>query len=414
MGKLITTSVRLAMANFAAAKGRTFLTILGIVIGIASVIIVMAIGRSSQELILDQVRSIGATTISVLPGAADDDGPPAAIFGIETKTLTVEDLHAMNNHTSVPHSKAVYGVSSGSVIAQVGSNALTVPLSGVSSEYLVVENIVVASGRFFSSLDDAHQNHVVVLGAEAATNLFGRRDPIDQSLSIGKKKFTVIGVFPERGSTIVSSPDKEIFVPLATAQKSILGTDHLNHIQMRVDDIQNIDRAMEDVRILLRARHNIGNGIDDFSVRSIEAAMNVLTDVTNAITYFLVAVAAIALFVGGIGIMNIMVILMHQRITEIGLRKALGARQRDIFTQFITESVILSFIGGVVGFLLGATVAVIVAFVVQTLGYTWQLIIPFDAAAIAIAITFFIGLIFGSYPAYGASKISPMEALRYQ
>lgn len=414
MGKLITTSVRLALANFAAAKGRAFLTILGIVIGIAAVIIVMAIGRSSQELILDQVRSIGATSITVLPGAADDDAPPAAIFGIETKTLTVDDLEAMNNKISVPHNDAAYGLASGSVVAQAGSSVLTVPLSGVSQEYLIVEDIDVASGRYFSSLDDARRNRVVVLGSDAAENLFGRRDPLGEDLSIENKKFTVIGVFPPRGSTLMSSPDKEIFVPLATAQKSVLGLDHLNFVRMRVDQASNIEQTMEDVRVLLRARHNIRSGPDDFSVRSVESAMDVLTDVTNAITYFLVAVAAIALFVGGIGIMNIMVIMMHQRITEIGLRKALGARQRDIFTQFITESVILSFIGGVVGFLLGALIAIIVAFVAQTLGYAWQLIIPLDAAAIAITITFFIGLIFGSYPAYSASKISPMEALRYQ
>lgn len=414
MGKLITTSVHLAMANFAAAKGRTFLTILGIVIGIAAVIIVMAVGRSSQELILDQVRSIGATSITVLPGAADDDAPPAAVFGIETKTLTVGDLHAINNKVSVPHSESAYGLASGNAVVHAGSNVINVPLSGVSQEYLVVEDAAVASGRFFTPLDDARQNQVVVLGSEAAEDLFGRRDPVGQDLSIGNKKFSVIGVFPARGSTMVSAPDKEIFVPLATAQKSILGFDHLNFIRMRVDHTYNLDRTKEDVETLLHARHNIGDGIDDFSVRSIESAMNILTDVTNAITYFLAAVAAIALFVGGIGIMNIMVIMMHQRITEIGLRKALGARQRDIFTQFITESVILSFIGGIVGFLLGASVAIIVALVVQALGYDWTLIIPFDAAAIAIVITFFIGLIFGSYPAYAASKISPMEALRYQ
>lgn len=414
MGKLIVTSVRLAIANFTAAKGRTFLTILGIVIGIASVIIVMAVGRSSQELILDQVRSIGATTVSILPGAADDDGPPAAVFGIETKTLTAEDLAAMNNKTSVPHNDAAYGLASSTLVAQAGSNTVTVPLSGVSPEYLDVEDAEIAQGRFFTPLDNVRRNAVVVLGSDVASDLFGRRDPLGEDMTIGNKKFTVIGVFPPRGTTMLSSPDKEVFVPLATAQTHILGIDHLNMIRMRVDKAENINRTMEDVRVLLRARHNIGDGTEDFSVRSIQNAVSILTDVTNVITYFLVAVAAISLFVGGIGIMNIMIILMHQRITEIGLRKALGARKQDVFTQFITESVILSFIGGVVGFVIGILIAVIVAIGAHALGYTWQLIIPFDAAAIAIGITFLIGIIFGSYPAYAATKISPMEALRYE
>ena len=361
------------------------------------------------------MRVIGATVIAVLPGNSDDTGPPAAALGIVVETLTAEDLEAMRNKNAVPHLEAASGYVRSQATIQAGRTARTEQLEGVSPSYTQVENSDISSGRFFSEEDNARRAKVTVLGTDIAKSLFPFESPIGQTIKVNNVQFSVIGVFASRGASLFSNPDETVYIPLETAQKTLLNRNYLDAVRGRVDEQKNIARTQEDLRVLLRARHNIADPEnDDFSVRSIDSALGILTNITNILTYFLVGVAAVSLLVGGIGVMNIMFIAASQRVREIGLRKSIGARSQDIFFQFVFESVILSFVGGIVGFVIGVVVTALVSLGVNAFGYEWQFLVPLDAALWSFVIVFVIGVVFGSYPARKASKISPIEALRYE
>lgn len=403
----------MAWKNLAAAKARTFLTILGMVIGIAAVMLVMSVGASAQQLILGQIRGVGSNLIGILPGASDEKGPPASVFGVVTTTLINDDLEVILKRVS--HIVAGSGYVSGSASVQYRNTAVSVTYQGVSAELPQVENIEVASGRFFTPDENSGLARVVVLGSERAKDLFGESNPIGETVSVGKLSFTVIGVLKSRGAAGFSNPDQMIYVPLLTAQKLLLGINYLNVVRVKVDSEQNIPRVMDDVRVLLRERHDLkGNKEDDFSIRNTADAISILTNVTNILKYFLTFVAGISLFVGGIGIMNIMLIALKQRIREVGLRKALGARDKDIKAQFLTEAVFLSLAGGVVGFVLGVTLTFLAAVIIQSLGYEWEFLLTFQATFLSFAIAAAVGIVFGLYPAKKAAQVSPMEALRYE
>lgn len=407
--------IRLASKNLLASKARTFLTILGIIIGIAAVVIVMSVGDSAQSLILDQVRSVGSNLVGVLPGASKEDGPPAIAFGIVTTTLTNDDLSAIKKKTNVPHLVAATGYAQGSALAAYGKENYQTTVVGVNADFVRVENAEIASGRFFSQKEDLSQSRIAVLGYKRAKDLFGLSDPIGKTVHIKDLSFQIVGVFKERGSVGFSSPDSTIFVPLLAAQKSLFGINYLTEIHAKVDEEKNIPQTKEDIRKLLRDRHDIEHGEDeDFSVRSFDTALGILTNITNIIKYFLVSVAAIALVVGGIGIMNIMFISLQRRVREIGLRKAIGAMNRDIVFQVISESIFISFVGSIAGILLGVFITFIAAKIIVALGYNWTFIITSYSIVIAVSISFLIGILAGLYPARFGARISPTEALRYE
>jgi putative ABC transport system permease protein len=256
---------------------------------------------------------------------------------------------------------------------------------------------------------------LAVLGWEIARDLFPNDDPVGKTISLKDIKLTVIGVMEKRGSVAFSSPDDIVFVPLFTAQKLLLGIDYLNFIRAKVDRVENLDRSVEDIKATLRDNHNIKKAEDDdFSVRNAAQALELLTNITNVLKYFLVAIAAISLLVGGVGIMNIMLIAVNQRIREIGLRKAVGAKNKDVVTQFLIESVFITLVGGIMGIIIGILFAFLASVVINALGYDWKFIIMPQSIGIAFAVSFLIGLVFGLYPARKAAQISPMEALRYE
>lgn len=406
--------LRLSWHNLLASKGRTFLTILGIIIGIASVVIVMSVGNSAQALILDQVRNSGSNLVGILPGASKEDGPPAQAFGIVTTTLINEDLTALKKKSNAPHLSFVAGYTQGSAITKYQDQSYQTTVIGVTSDMVRVENAVAEKGQFFSVQEDAGQNRVAVLGSKRAQELFGTTDPIGKTIRIKDINFLIIGVMKERGSAGFSSPDSTIFVPLLTAQ-SLFGKKYLSYIRGKVDEEKNIPETKSDMTALLRDRHNIDFGTeDDFSVRSADTALGILTNVTNIIKYFLVSVAAVSLIVGGIGIMNIMFISLQRRIREIGLRKAIGAMNRDITTQVIAESIFISLVGSFFGIILGVVVTFVVAKIIQYLGYTWTFLITPYSLFLAVAISILIGILAGLYPARFGARISPTEALRYE
>ncbi|MEN8251988.1 MAG: ABC transporter permease [Patescibacteria group bacterium] len=296
-------SLKITLQNFFAAKMRTFLTVLGIVIGIAAVMIVMSVGSSAQDVILDQIRVVGSDLVGILPGAAEDDGPPPSAMGIVVTTLVNSDLEAIRKETNVPHALAVSGYVTGNDVVQYKSYSKSYTYQGVSADMINVESNKIEKGRFFDEAEDESVAQVAVLGAKIAKKVFDDEDAVGKKIKIGSASFRVIGVMEERGTTMVSNYDEMIYIPLKTAQKNMLGINHLNFIRMKVDHEDNVLTTQEDVKLLLRSRHDIADGEEgDFSVRNIASALTTINNVTNIMKYFLTAVASIALIVGGLGL----------------------------------------------------------------------------------------------------------------
>lgn len=408
--------IKIALNNLKAAKFRSFLTILGIVIGIASVIIIMAIGTSAQELILDQVRGVGSNLIGVLPGASEESEPPASAMGVVITTLKYDDLKALLQKNNVPNVTDGAGYISGNDTVQYEGKDKNYTFRGTTASYINVENAEIESGRFFTKEEEISLTRLAVLGSEVAADLFGEGgDAIGKKIKIGDQSFEIIGIFKRRGSTAFSNQDTAIFMPLFTAQKIMLGVDYLNFIRLKVDSEENIDRAKADIIATLREQHDIKKaGDDDFSVRDQKAGLDAITKVTGAIKYFLTAIAAISLLVGGVGIMNTMLISVNQRIQEVGLRKAIGAKNSVIMFQFLTESVVITLIGGIVGILGGIAVSFVAALIIQRLGYHWPFVVTISSIVLAVSISALVGIFFGLYPARKAARLNVVEALRYE
>lgn len=411
----LSSPIKISYNNLMAAKFRSFLTILGIIIGIGSVIIVMAVGASAQRLVISQVSGIGSNLVGVLPGASDEKGPPAGALGIVVTTLKESDLNAILLRKNVPNAVTGSGYVSGIDTATYGENSFQASYQGVSASFLEVEANTLISGRFFTSDEEAGLARVAVLGSKRAKELFPNADPLNKIFTLKNINFTVIGVLEERGSVAFSNPDEIIYLPLDTAQKLLLGIDYINFMRIKIDSAENVPRAVADIKATIRETHRIKTPADDdFSVRDTAQALSTITNITNVLKYFLTGIAAISLLVGGIGIMNIMLISVNQRIREIGLRKAVGARNRHIITQFLIESVFITLVGGLIGIVFGVLISFVASVIIKALGYEWEFLISFVSIVVATLVSMLIGLLFGLYPAKRAARISPMEALRYE
>lgn len=396
---------------------RSFLTILGIIIGVAAVIVIMAIGRSAQALILDQIQGVGSNLIGILPGVSEEEGPPAAVMGISITTLKYEDLLALKNTRNVPEAEDGAAYVMGTVSVSRDSVNLNVPLIGTTASYVNVEKAEISQGRFFIQEEDTNLTRMAVLGSGIAKDIFGSEEPLNKKIEINKQSYTVVGVLKERGSTAFgfTSQDDSIFVPLRTAQKLVLGIDHLGFIRLKVKDPNLVNQAIANTKTTLRRQHDIDDPVnDDFSVRDQAAALKTFGSITDILRYFLLTIGSVSLLVGGVGIMNIMLIAVNQRIREVGLRKAVGAKTVDVLTQFLVESAAIAFLGGIIGIILGVLISFLAAVIIQKFGYNWQFLISGPSIFIATGVSILIGIIFGLYPAWRASKISPMEALRYE
>ncbi len=416
MNWLIST-IRVSYQNLIAHKLRSFLTILGVIIGVAAVIVIFSIGQSAQDLILSQLRGVGSNLVAVIPGAADEEGPPAAAFGIAITTLKYEDLEELRDEKNVPEVEAGAGYVTGTAIVTYEGEEKTASYVGTTASYLDVENTEVEKGRFFIEDEETNLSRVAVIGSTIAQDLFGDEDPVNKKIEIKDQKLTIIGVMEERGAAAfgMSNQDESIFIPLKTTQELILGINHLGFVRLKVRNEELINSAKANVLLTMREQHDIDDpALDDFSVRDMASALETLTNVTNVLRYFLLAIGTISLLVGGVGIMNIMLISVHQRIREIGVRRAVGAKKIDILIQFIAESATVSFIGGVIGIIVGIGVSFLAAVIIQALGFEWNFILSFWSILVASAVSIAIGVIFGAYPARKASKVSPMEALRYE
>ncbi|MFH0891974.1 MAG: ABC transporter permease [Candidatus Falkowbacteria bacterium] len=410
-------SVKTALIALLSNKGRSFLTMLGIIIGVGAVIVIMAVGAGAQSLILNQVKSLGTNLIGIIPGYSEEDGPPASVMGIVITTLTYDDALALKEKKNVPNIEDVVAYYKGIGTLNWNSNSYDTNLNGCSSGYIAVEGGELESGRFFTEEESRSLAKVVVLGSTVKEELFDESEAVGQRIKIKTHMFEVIGVMAERGTVAMQDYDDQVFIPLKTMQKVMSGVNHVSMIRAKIDHEDNTARALEDMKITLRERHEINDQSgksDDFTVRSAAQALDMITTVTNALKYFLAAMAALSLLVGGIGIMNIMLVAVTERTREIGLRKAVGAKTADILSQFLFEAVTVTSIGGLFGIVGGTLLSYLIALVAKFLGYDWAFAVSLSSVILAVGVSMLVGLVFGLYPARKASRLEPVEALRYE
>lgn len=409
------STIRIAYIGLKTKKSRTFMTMLGIIIGISSVIIIISVGGGAQSLILNQIQGMGSNLIGVFPGASEETGPPPSALGIVNTNLKNADLDAIMKNNSVPNAIGVTYYNRGVGTFQWRENKYDGTFVGTTASYVKVHDVEMARGRFFSEDEEKDLARIVVLGADVASELFGDNDPVGKNIKIKKEEFKVIGVVEKRGTQMFENQDALSFIPISTAQKIMLGVNYVSLARVQIDSEENTDQAVADIRALLRDRHNLDkNEPDDFTVRAQTQAIEIFSAITDSLTYFLAAIAAISLLVGGIGIMNIMLIAVVERTREVGLRKALGAKNKNILSQFLAEAIVVTLSGGIVGVIFGILISFLVAIVARQLGFEWDLIISYKAILLSCSISILIGLIFGIYPARRAAKLNPIEALRYE
>jgi putative ABC transport system permease protein len=393
-------------------KLRSFLTMLGIIIGVASVITLMSIGRGSTAQILENIQSMGANVITVSGGMSFGPGGVRGAGG-STQTLTVEDAEAIAEQVS--NISAVAPSSSSNLQLVVGSENMNAQVTGTTPEYMSINNLEMASGAFFTEYDYQRGAKVAVLGSNVAETLFGTTDPIGQKMRMGSIIVTVVGVLESKGGGMgMMSTDDAVYIPLTALQQTVAqtrtaqGEKVVSSITLTVTDENKTDQVINDITSLLRTRHRLAaSAEDDFSIRSMEEIVSALEETSGTLTLLLGAIAAIALLVGGIGVMNIMLVSVLERTREIGIRKALGARERDIWLQFLLEAAFLTFAGGIIGVLLGW----IVSYFVDVMGFMPTLVTA-DIVILAVSVSVAIGIFFGFYPAWNASRLNPIEALR--
>ena len=395
-------------------RGRSALTILGIIIGIAAVITMMSVGQGVQNLILSQIQSIGSKVIAIVPGRQPKG--PTDVISTFTDSLRQTDLEALKKKSNVPHLETLMPVVFGSETAAFGSETYRLTIFGVTENFSKIHDLYPTEGRLFSDEETKGYADVVIIGNKVKDELFGSDEALDRRIKIKGRNFRVIGILPKKGQSSFLNFDEVAIIPYTTAQQYIFGIKYFHRLVAEADSEANVDQTVEDIKITLRNSHNITDpSKDDFFIETQTSAMEIVSTITNILTLFLAAVAGISLLVGGIGIMNIMLVSVTERTREIGLRKAVGAGKNDILIQFLLEAVLLTLTGGILGIASGALLSLgaslIFGYFLKT---SWGFLLPLNAIALGVGVSVMIGLIFGIYPARKAAWLSPIEALRYE
>jgi len=412
--EVITISLRSMRSNMA----RTALTVLGMVIGIAMVIVVYSAGEGISNLIVGQVESFGTDIIETevrVPNqkkgtAGEAQSGQAIAQGVQVTTLKLNDMADINK---LPNVRNGYSAVQAQDQISYGNEVRRSFMLGVSASYIEIDKSEVGAGRFFTEEDDKSLAQVVVLGSKVKDKLFGKSEAIGKFVRIRKAKYQVIGVIKARGAAGFMDFDDWMYLPVRTVQKKILGINYVYYMVHQLYDVSRAEETANEVRLLLRQNHQITNpDKDDFRVATMAELLTTLGTITGAITLLLLAIVSISLVVGGVGIMNIMYVVVSERAMEIGLRKAVGARYGDIMKQFLFEAVIITLLGGVVGVAVGVGLSLLVAWIASSaLGSAWQFSIPLKGFIVALGFSFFFGIVFGVYPARKAARLNPIEAL---
>jgi putative ABC transport system permease protein len=408
--------IRIALTGLGVNKMRSTLTVLGVVIGVASVISLMSVGRGSQALITNNIEAMGTNLLFVSPGASSQGGIRGALGS--AGTLTLEDAEAISDSTAASSIAAVAPQVNSFAQVVAGRRNTRTQVLGVTPEYQSVRNYPLAQGNFISASQVKSHAKVVVLGSSVSETLFGLLNPIGESVKINGIQYEVIGVLESKGGTAFGISDDIILAPITTVQerlsfqRTVSGGRSVSSINVQVKSSANIDAAIQEISTILRERHNIVS-TDDFTITSQEDMIQTLKESTGVFVLLLAAIAGISLLVGGIGIMNIMLVSVTERTREIGIRKSVGARRQDILLQFLVESATLSLLGGGIGILVGWGISRLISGL-SISSATIHTVMSADILILAVSVSAAIGIIFGLYPAYRAARLNPIDALRYE
>lgn len=399
-------SFLMAWASLIANKLRSLLTMLGIIIGVAAVIALVSIGNGVKQDIEDSISSLGSNLLVVLPGAPRTPGARPSQGSM--KSLKISDYEAIAKLEGV---KAASPMTNGSYVVIYQNKNWTTSVAGVNANFQDVNNWTMTSGRFFSDKNVQNRERVAVVGQTVVKNLFTDEDPVGKEIRVKNIPFRVIGVLKSKGNgTMGNDQDDTVLIPYTTSMERVEGIDYLRRVYVVAKDDGGIDRLQADIENLLRVRHNIKDtNLDDFNIQNMKSIMETVAQTTGTFTLFLGAVAAISLVVGGIGIMNIMLVSVTERTREIGVRKALGATYSVIVTQFLIEAVVISLMGGFIGIAFGIGASKVIGMVSGM-----STIVSVPTIIMSFAFSMAIGLIFGIYPARKAAKLNPIDALHYE
>ena len=403
--KFISIAIKSLLNN----KSQALLTMMGIIIGIGSVILMISVGKGAESLILASVRSFGNRSIFVQPGGGKSGGPPSLTAVDKVKYKDYLALRSLDYLEDVTPILVYQGVVS------FESQNQRAPIVGTNENYTKSMNSQVQEGRFVEVYDNTNSSSVVVIGYKVANELFGDQKAIGKSVKLNGKSFVVIGVMSPQGTRFFQDMDKRVIIPITAMKQNIYGVDYVTTILANAKG--NIDDTINDLRFFIRKRHAVYNpdnnpDYDDFKVISQVDAAASFEQISSVMTMFLVMIAAISLLVGGIGIMNVMLVAVSERTREIGLRKAVGATNSDIQLQFLIESAVLTLIAGVLGIIGGISISYLLALVITRFQPDWAFIVTADSVALSFGVSVLIGLVFGIYPATNAAKLDPIECLR--
>ncbi len=386
----ILQSIKMALRSIKGNKLRSVLTMLGIIIGVSSVIVLVSIAQGSTANVTSQINSLGTNLITI------------NTFGTDL-SLTEAKIDKLGKLSGV---QALSPVVSGRVTVKLGSTSSQTTLTGTNSAYETVRNTQVSNGRFLTDIDTEYRQKIAVIGATTAQTLFGTENPVGQYIQVDGNSFKVVGVLASKGSSLGQSGDDVVIVPISTAER-LVKTTSINQVYLQGKDQQDMNLVMAEVQNAMGSMYP--NKTDSYSVTNQQDLMNTMSSVTNSMTMMLGGIAGISLLVGGIGIMNIMLVSVSERTKEIGIRKAIGAKRRDILWQFLIESVVLSAMGGIIGILFGLGIG-------KILGSALSLTVSFSSSVVIFSFLFslIVGVVFGVFPANKASKLNPIQALRYE